>query len=389
MSKIANNKKNNKGAKNDSAAKPFTGILIGLGSLGGVLLVILIYLLVGNQSDQTNAPLNQTQQSKQAPAQTNTDTGPAVAAAWEKVGEVKGELQTLLFDPKDPKIAYLSTEGQGIYRSLDGGTSWELLGPSGKTMLDLSIDESSGRLYGADTSGVLYSDDQGTSWKQAEAPAGEAHAVQVDPRNPEIIWVGYWLRNQSGSTIYVSKDGGESFEAVKGGPQGNDINFIKFDEESKDTYVGTYGAGLFKTSDQGKSWQALNDGLNTNTDITLLTWTEDKSVFYVGTHDFGTFRSTDKGKSWQAVNKGKESANDVHGLVADPNNPDGVFAAGMMMGKGIFKSSNKGDTWQPVQADGINLEDVHIFTLNPEKTHIYLGSGEHGEGKGIIYRLAL
>lgn len=373
----------NKKASRDSVKRPYTGILLGLGSIGAALFAALLYVLLGNGASQVNPPA----QTGQGAVQANTNTGPAVSATWEKAGDIQGEMQTILFDPKDSKVAYLAANGQGVYRSLDGGTTWKLLGPSGKTILDLSIDKSSGRLYAADLGGVLYSDDRGSSWKQVDVGAGEAHAVQVDPRNPKVIWAGFWLKGASGSTLYVSKDGGESFDPVTGGPERFDINFMKFDEESQATYIGTYGGGLFETTDNGKTWRTLNNGLDINTDITLLTWTKDKSVFYVGTHDFGAYRSKDKGASWQAVNTGKESAGDVHGLVVDPSDPNSVYAAGMMMGKGIFKSSNQGDTWQPLQADGINLDDVHVFSINPEGTDIYLGSGEHGEGKGILYRL--
>jgi len=364
-------------AKNN---KIFIYVIISIWVIVGIVALIL---LRGTPEESPN--LSQANQS-----QKNTNTGSSVEADWENVGEIQGEMQTLVFDSSDGNIAYLSTDGQGIYRSHDGGLNWELLGPSGKTFLDLSIDVKSGRIYASEIrDGVVFSDDNGVSWEISSLQRGEAHVAQVDPRDPKVVWAGYWLRGNTGPSLYLSKDGGKSWVPTVGGPQGKEIDFVKFDEESKDTYVGTYSGGLFKTTDDGESWKSLNSGLNTNTDITIMKWTKDKSVFYVGTHDFGTFRSTDKGQSWQPINTGKESATDVHGLVVDPNDPKTVYVAGMMMGKGIFKSTDMGDTWKPIQAEGVNLDDVHVFELNPEQTHIYLGSGEHGEGKGILYRLKI
>ncbi len=75
----------------------------------------------------------------------------------------------------------------------------------------------------------------------------------------------------------------------------------------------------------------------------------DANVLYVGTSGFGIFKSTDKGANWTAINNGFDPA--VHsffGLVVDPNNSNIIYAGGSQLpggGAGIFKSTDGGASW--------------------------------------------
>ena len=67
-------------------------------------------------------------------------------------------------------------------------------------------------------------------------------------------------------------------------------------------YAGSFGMGVFRSEDQGRSWTAVNEGLGDRF-ILVLSVAEDGTV-YAGTFRHGVFRSKDEGKSWQAINEG-------------------------------------------------------------------------------------
>ena len=91
-------------------------------------------------------------------------------------------------------------------------------------------------------------------------------------------------------------------------------------------YAGTLGSGVFKSTDMGANWLAINNGL-TNLDIFALAIDPtDTSTLYAGTINFGgVFKSTDMGADWVAINNGLTNTN-VFALVIDPNDTSTVYA---------------------------------------------------------------
>lgn len=367
--------------------KTSPALIITLVAVGG-LLIIMTAIFVINRYASNNGVGNPTAATSpasegSAPA---APTAAKIPAAWSQIGVIKGELQTIAFDPSNPKNQLLGTNGAGLQISKDSGKTWKPTSLNAGAILDVSVNpDSSDHMIAATTEGFKESTDGGKTWSDKTGlPGGEYHAAQFDPNNPEVVWAALW---KADPTLYISKDGGKTWKPASGGPQQADINFVSFDKRSGLTYVGSYGKGLWSTSDNGKTWQDLNSGLPTNTDITLIALTSDPTVMFVGTHDYGVYRSEDGGKSWESANSGKEQANDVHGLVVHPKDPNTIYAAGMMMGKGVFVSKDRGATWQPLETGSINLDDVHVFSGSPDNKSIIMGSGEHGgEPQGTLYR---
>ncbi len=138
-------------------------------------------------------------------------------------------------------------------------------------------------------------------------------------------------------------------------------------------YAGSFGAGIFKSSDAGKTWQAANDGL-TDPFVYVVAVTPDKMVF-AGTLRGGIFRSHNQGKNWVPVNVGLERL-ETHVLV----HHQGALYAGT--GSGVYRSSNGGETWV---ADNEGLKNLLIRALavDSEGT-MYVGT----TGMGIYRKRA-
>jgi hypothetical protein len=105
------------------------------------------------------------------------------------------------------------------------------------------------------------------------------------------------------------------------GPEGGYIQALAIDPTTPATvYAGTPGGGVFKSTDGGASWAAVNSGLtNTNVFALAIAPTTPTTV-YAGTIHGGVFKSTDGGASWAAVNSGLTNTV-VQALEIDPAAP--------------------------------------------------------------------
>lgn len=103
-------------------------------------------------------------------------------------------------------------------------------------------------------------------------------------------------------------------------------------------YVGVWGKGILKSTDQGNTFLAKNNGLG-NFLIKDIYVTSTGSLF-VATMGGGIFRSTDGANSWTAVNSGLKTLN----ITSLKQYPNGIIMAGSY-GHGVFYSTNNGTNW--------------------------------------------
>lgn len=162
----------------------------------------------------------------------------------------------------DPKILYVGTgekngsrssyAGSGVYKTTDGGTSWQHVGLTGTQHVSRVLIHpedvntvwvaSLGALYSNNPDrGVFKSRDGGKTWKKTlfvNDSTGVSDLV-INPRNPRQLWAATWERtrkawdfkgNGPGSAIYRSEDGGETWsKSVTGFPQGKTVGRIGLD----------------------------------------------------------------------------------------------------------------------------------------------------------------
>ena len=135
-------------------------------------------------------------------------------------------------------------------------------------------------------------------------------------------------------------------------------------------YVGTYGGGLYKSEDRGKSWRYANRGLKDEFIISLAV-TEDQTV-YAGTIRAGLSRSADRGESWVQIDGGLGRA-EIRALLLLPG---GEFYVGT--GRGIFQSLDGGTSFHSIH-NGIDPVLVRTI-LKGNRGTLYIGT----QGMGIF-----
>jgi photosystem II stability/assembly factor-like uncharacterized protein len=204
---------------------------------------------------------------------------------WEKVlykDENTGAVD-LAFDPADSRTVYASlwaarqapweigasfqVPGSGLYKSTDGGTSWQ---PStrglpsaaeGLGRIGIGIAPSQPRrlyaLVDADAShgGLYRSDDAGATWRRVNAEkriwgrGGDFAEVKVDPKEPDVVYV-------CNTSTYRSTDGGQSFTAIKGAPGGDDYHRIWIDPDRPQVLLLAGDQGAAVSLNGGRTWSS-------------------------------------------------------------------------------------------------------------------------------------
>src|SRR5439155_1654570 len=144
-------------------------------------------------------------------------------------------------------------------------------------------------------------------------------------------------------------------------------------------YAATnFGAGVFKSSDGGGSWSAVNTGLptfNYSYVSALAIDPQTPATLYAETEG-GVFKSTNTGGSWNAVNTGL-TATPVGALAIDPQTPATLYAGTRALPPGrrggVFKSTNGGASWSAVNIGA----DVLAMAIDPQTpTTLYAGTGD-------------
>ena len=153
--------------------------------------------------------------------------------------------------------------------------------------------------------------------------------------------------------------------------------------DAKDFYFGSVDGGVWKTTDAGESWRPLFDGQDIQSIGAIEVAPSDPNVIYVGTgegclrndisYGNGMYKSTDAGKTWQHI--GLEDSQHISRVLVDPKDPNRVFVAAMGHAsgpnaeRGIFRTTDGGKTWQKVLYKDDKTGGVDV-AFDPNNTQI-------------------
>jgi photosystem II stability/assembly factor-like uncharacterized protein len=290
-------------------------------------------------------------------------------------------METFVFDPAWPQRVYAS-KFSDFYQSDDLGATWaHRTAPD--TILSLKLTRSGLLLLGG-FAGVRRSLDGGVTWEPAEGPAPPPDSigslVELDDR---ILASGF-------RDIWRSRPQGRAWRPSSTGFRGHWVQELEVGGGADPTLWVSTEAALFKSRDEGASFQSLLDGLgpyNPSAYVTLLAADPQRpEVAYLfgccarlsdRPFDFGLLKTEDGGATWDRLPY-TGALRDVMVLEVNPGSPDIVYAGGFFEPHGgpctAVRSTDGGETWEcMLPLANRDFWDLAIDPRNPRLLYALAG----------------
>ncbi len=327
--------------------------------------------------------------------------------------------------PSQPEVIYVGTgeanpgggslayDGNGVYKSIDEGSSWqhiglEEIGSVGRVVIspnsaDIAYVAAMGYLFENNNQrGVFKTIDGGENWEQKLYLNDSTGAVDlaIHPNNPDTIYAAMWQRVRrleyyvyggESCGIFRSYDGGESWVELDNGlPTGNNVGRIGIGISQSDPNVlyaiyadrTGYFEGLYKSEDGGDSWEQTNDNSLSNMFSSYGWWfgrlkidpNNSQVVYAIG---FDLYKTSNAGNSWSMISSGVHV--DQHEVAISTENSDLVLLAS---DGGLFNSSNAGNSW----SHQLNLPITQFYTCAIDESvpsRLYGGAQDNGTNRTL------
>jgi photosystem II stability/assembly factor-like uncharacterized protein len=296
-------------------------------------------------------------------------TSAAIAAEqpWQPVGPDGGTVRSLAIDPQDPDRIFLGTSAGNLYLSTDKGASWSRFarpGNSAEMVLDhIVIDPADPRnIFVAawnaqlpSSDGELYrSKDGGKSWEIVPDLHGKSlRALSIAASDPKILVVGAL------DGIYRSRNGGHDWERIS--PENHaeikNVESVAIDPVNPDViYAGTWHLP-WKTEDGGKTWHSIKKGVIDDSDVFSIVIDPSQPANLFISACSGIYRSESAGEMFRKIQGIPYSARRTRMLQMDPTDHNVVYAGTT---EGLWKTTDAGVTWKRMTGPNIVINDVLI-----------------------------
>ncbi|HSP13802.1 MAG TPA: hypothetical protein VLV78_03505 [Thermoanaerobaculia bacterium] len=257
----------------------------------------------------------------------------------------------------------------GVYRSTDGGESWEKISDQ-ENVESLAIDpRTHDRIYIGTWRQGWRTDDGAKTWSRINNGMvldTDMFGITFDPNNPDDMWVS------TCGWVYNTVDRGEKWTRYRDGFNNRRIHDIEIDPCDPDTLYAGSVAGLYRSDDRGKSWYSVSsEELVVNT-IVLHPAIPDRVI--LGVEGDGVYVSNDRAKTFTRASEGLHNLR-ITSIVPDPDVKDVVFASVAFGGaaSGIYRSDDAGKSWTRVST-----------TRLPEVLTISIAPAEDGAPKYVV-----
>jgi len=335
---------------------------------------------------------------------------------WQPIfdGQPIASIGAIAVAQSNPSVIYVGTGeadfrsdltyGNGVYKSTDGGSTWKHIGLEASQHIsrivldpqnpDVVFVAAMGSAYGPGAErGVFRSTDGGATWEKVLFKDENTGAIdiQLDPDNPKAMWAALvhdqrtpWSAYPPVTTngaIYKSTDGGATWKPVTGGglPAGD------WGRVGLTVARGTHGqriyalidtkeGGVFKSDDGGQTWvRTSNDPRLGRLWYFGEIYVDPKNADTVYIPNVSIYRSTDAGKTFVAI-KGAPGGDDYHALWIDPTNSHRMIFGS---DQGVGASVDGGKTWsswynQPT------AQFYHVAVDNDFPYHVYGAQQDSG-----------
>jgi photosystem II stability/assembly factor-like uncharacterized protein len=341
---------------------------------------------------------------------------------WENVSDgffKRASVGAIAVAESDPNVIYVGmgeatirgnvSHGDGVYKSTDGGKTWAHLGLENTRNIakvrvhpqnpDLVYVAALGHAHGPNPErGVYRSHDGGKSWEQILFRSEKAGAIDLamDPNNPRILYAAFWeairrphelVSGGEGSGLFKSTDGGDTWTEIshnKGLPKGmlGKIGVVVSPAKEGRVWavIEAEDGALFRSDDGGQTWEKLSEERN----LRARAWYY--MHIYADPQDAETLWILNV-RCWKSIDGGKNffevpvPHGDNHDLWIDPRNP-----LRMINGNdgGACISFNGSESWSSIYNQP-TAEFYHV-TTNQEPLYRVYGAQQDNSTNSVPSR---
>lgn len=337
---------------------------------------------------------------------------------------MSGRITTIDVVESNPKIMYVGAASGGVWKSENGGSAWRPVFDEQPTQNigAIAIQQSNPSVVWVGTGegnprnsmnlgmGIFKSLDGGLTWQHLGLEATKTiHRIIVDPMNPEVVYVGAmgdpWTPGEARG-LYKTTNGGESWKKILYTNDQSGIADLVMDPSNPNKLIaavyehrrtpyyfssGGPGSGLYMTYDGGKNWKKLGevDGLPAGElgRIGLAIAPSDPNRIYakVEAKKNALYRSDNGGRQWYMINDNPRFTNNrpfyFQELAVDSKDPNRLYN----IYQPLHVSYDGGKDFDPIpmipadETKGVHA-DFHAFWVNPNDPQHFVIGGDGGIG---------
>ncbi len=334
---------------------------------------------------------------------------------WRQAGPFRGgRVVAVAGHPTDPLTYYFGACSGGVWKTGDAGRTWRnvsdgyfktasvgavAIAESDPNVIYAGMGEACIRGNVSHGDGVYRSNDGGQSWQHCGLEATRHIArVRVHPRDEDVVYVaafGHAFGPNQERGIYRTRDGGQSWELVlfrnertgaadlSMDPNNPRVLYAALWEAQRYPYQlisGGEGSGIFKSTDGGDTWDELTNnpglptGLKGRIGITVSPARPSRVWAVIEAEQGGLFRSDDGGATWKMVSDSPDLRQRpwyyMH-LFADPIEAETVYCLNL----GMWKSTDGGSNFQEIPTPH---GDNHDLWIDPNNTQRMIEGNDGG-----------
>ncbi|HKV23605.1 MAG TPA: hypothetical protein VJN93_03350 [Candidatus Acidoferrum sp.] len=332
---------------------------------------------------------------------------------WRLIGPFRGgRVLTVAGVPSQPNTYYFGAVGGGVWKTTDGGNSWDPLfdkepissigavavADSDPNVIYVGTGEACIRGNISYGDGVYKSTDAGKTWTNVGLKdTRHIGAVIIHPTNPDIVFVaalGHAYGPNTERGIFRTRDGGKTWEKVlylddrTGGievvfdPHNPHVLFAAMWEGWRTPWMLNSGGakdGLYRSNDDGTTWKRIEGhGMPEGTlgRISVAVSGADSNVVYalIEAKKGGLYKSEDGGENWTFVtddHRFTQRAWYFTHLWADPKNSEGLYIANT----GLYESTDGGKSFERLNAPH---GDHHALWIDPNNPNRMINGNDGG-----------